>query len=90
MYIPNSFSPDEDDLNDEFGVSYECELESYSLRIFDRWGELLFETNNPINKWNGSLKGTSLAGGIFVYRLSYKSIYEQEEIKKVGKIVMLR
>lgn len=67
FYIPNSFTPDNDGINDEFfgqGEGYD----SYSMYIYDRWGELLFESNDDQYHWDGTYKGKQVQHGTYIYR----------------------
>lgn len=70
FYIPNAFSPNEDGVNDDFRVFSNCPLESYNLKIFDRWGGFVFESNGPDTHWDGSFRGQVVNSGVFVYCLS--------------------
>ena len=54
LFIPNAFSPDGDGLNDEFyPIILDADISFYHLMIFDRGGELVFETKDPNARWNG-------------------------------------
>lgn len=67
FYVPNSFTPDGNGINDEFfglGQGYS----SYSMYIYDRWGELIFESNDPEYTWDGTYKGQQVQQGTYVYR----------------------
>lgn len=67
FYIPNSFTPNQDDLNEEFfgiGEGYSA----YSMFIYNRWGELIFESNDPEFKWDGTYKGQQVQQGTYAYR----------------------
>ncbi len=64
LYIPNAFSPNNDELNDVFrigGMSF-GELD---LKIFDRWGNLVFETRDALEGWNGKFKGRQMEIGVY-------------------------
>ena len=82
IWIPNSFTPNNDGKNDEFKIVTE-NLESYQLMIFNRWGELVFQSNISTNAWNGTFKGKEVAEGIYTYRVKF-SYYEQKNL--VNKI----
>ncbi len=67
FYIPNSFTPDANGINDEFfglGEGYT----SYSMWIYDRWGELIFESNDPDYHWDGTYKNKQVQEGVYSYR----------------------
>lgn len=73
VYIPNVFSPDGDGINDLFYIYSDGGVAKIrSLRIYDRWGELLFETfniqpNDPKVGWNGKFKNKKLDNGVFIF-----------------------
>ena len=71
FYGPSAFSPNNDGVNDEFRPLTGCEILEYNLQIFDRWGNLLFETTDPDLSWNGMLNGQLLSTGVYVWWLDY-------------------
>jgi gliding motility-associated-like protein len=68
VYIPNAFTPNGDGINDTFGIKGEGAFE-YSLVIFNRWGEKIFESNNPNQQWDGTYKSLPVQPGEYVYQL---------------------
>jgi gliding motility-associated-like protein len=75
LFIPNSFTPDGDEFNNTFNVeSYGIEMSDFELKIFNRWGELIFVSRDPAIGWDGCFgdnRGIS-QDGIYTYRLKYK------------------
>ena len=72
VYFPSAFSPDGNSLNDKFGpLGNLFIISNYSLRIFNRYGAVVFSTRNPNEKWDGMYKGKVLGTGNFVYAASY-------------------
>jgi gliding motility-associated-like protein len=74
VYIPNVFSPNGDDKNDYFGTFAGVGVKNINfMRIYDRWGELLFQTQNlipsgdPSAGWDGTFKGKAVQTGVYVY-----------------------
>lgn len=74
IYVPTAFSPNNDGLNDEFKVTSisifkdeDLNFISFKLRIFNRWGDLLFETNNPDEGWDGTHNGNLVPLGAYIY-----------------------
>jgi gliding motility-associated-like protein len=80
MFIPNSFTPNDDGLNDVFFV-YGFSLPEIKIEIFDRWGEKVFSSNNQKIGWDGTYKGTACKSDIYVYNLSYKSLNGKKQFK---------
>ncbi len=73
FYVPNAFTPNGDGNNDEFKVTV-TDYSSFRLLVFNRWGEKLFETNNPAVGWNGTYRGKSQNPGVYVYYLDISFI----------------
>jgi gliding motility-associated-like protein len=72
IYIPNAFSPNNDGLNDQFVIKGQGITTLNHLRIFDRWGTLIFERrnlriNDPAGAWDGRYKGEPVPMGTYVY-----------------------
>ncbi|MCB0651053.1 MAG: gliding motility-associated C-terminal domain-containing protein [Saprospiraceae bacterium] len=73
IYVPNAFSPNHDGINDTFGV-YGSDILSMKFTIFDRWGNLLFETTDQQEQWNGTFNGSALNSGTYVWQLEFQGI----------------
>lgn len=73
VYIPNVFSPNGDGVNDIFKVETgDIILEDFTLRVFNRWGTLLYETDDFTKGWDGKFQNEYLAPDVFVYSIQYK------------------
>jgi gliding motility-associated-like protein len=68
IYIPSAFTPNGDGLNDTFGVKGEG-IRDFHIMIFNRWGEVLFESTNPNKQWDGKFAGAKVEQGTYVYKL---------------------
>jgi gliding motility-associated-like protein len=73
VYIPNAFSPNDDSDNDVF-IPVGYGLSDIKLYIFDRWGELIFMSNNRIIGWDGTLKDKKCQQDVYVYKAEIKTI----------------
>ena len=71
IYIPNAFTPNGDGMNDTFGAIGEGIIE-YTLQIFNRWGELIFESNDIKVQWDGVYKNDIAPIDVYVYKLAAK------------------
>ncbi|MDC3153859.1 gliding motility-associated C-terminal domain-containing protein [Bacteroidota bacterium] len=72
IYLPNSFTPNRDEHNELYiPVTYFVSEDGYLFSIFDRSGNLIFETNDPKKGWDGSYKGNLVQNGTYVYILKY-------------------
>jgi len=73
-YIPNIFNPESISGNEKFTAMAPCLLEDYSLTIFDRWGSLVFQSDDQTVQWNGKLKNTESVPGVYVYTCTYTNL----------------
>jgi gliding motility-associated-like protein len=69
VFIPNAFSPDGDNVNDILFVRSKF-IETMELIIVNRWGQVVFETTDPTEGWDGTFNGTPLSPGAFSYSLT--------------------
>lgn len=74
IYFPNAFTPNSDGINDVFKpVGTKVFITDYNLKIFNRWGQLLFETSDPDEGWDGSYNGEPCQIAAYTYVMSYRS-----------------
>jgi len=64
-------------------------VEKMELKIYNRWGELVFESNNQLTGWDGTYKGELVQPAVFVYHLKVYCIDGQEYFKK-GNVTVIR
>ena len=79
-------------MNDGFGPSiYGPQLEAYQFYIYNRWGNLVFESNNVNDKWNGSYKlGDPISNyDVFVWKLKYRMYGEVKMTQLIGNVTVL-
>lgn len=88
IYVPNAFSPNNDGENDVMFVRG-YNLVEMEFKIFDRWGELLFETTDQSKGWDGTFKGELVEPDVYVYHLKAVCADETEKLFK-GNITVLR
>jgi gliding motility-associated-like protein len=75
LFFPTAFTPDGDGINEAFVVQGHS-IEEFSLRVFDRWGHLVFETEEWGVPWDGSVRGSGTATtGVYVYSYKAKGHY---------------
>jgi len=74
-YAPLAFTPDNDGLNETFLPVLRCEPFEYELLIFNRWGEIIFKSNDPSEGWSGNASSGEhfVSPGTYKYKLSYKA-----------------
>jgi gliding motility-associated-like protein len=88
VFMPNAFTPNQDNENDILYVRGR-NVEKMVLKIYDRWGELVFETDKQALGWDGTFNGELVDPGVFVYYLTITCVDGQEYFKK-GNITVIR
>jgi len=71
LIVPNAFSPNGDGFNDYFLSFILCELVEYEMRVYNRWGELIYTGNDPNEGWDGSNKGGEIIEDVYVWFIGY-------------------
>lgn len=88
MFYPSAFTPDGDG-NNEVWLPQGNTITKYSIQVFNRWGELVFETDNLEKGWNGELEGTPMAPGAYFYVSNY-TILNQGTYQETGMLMLIR
>ncbi len=91
LYFPNGFSPNEDGINDGFfGIGFN--ISSYHLEIYDRWGQLIFITNDIHDHWDGKKDDAPCGIGVYIFYSKYSGesdgVITTGEVK--GNVTLLR
>jgi gliding motility-associated-like protein len=94
FYVPNSFTPDEDEHNQVFVPVFTSGFDPYNFQmlIFDRWGELVFESNDSKIGWDGTngLNGHKFQDGTYTWKISFKNLYNDKRKSVVGHVTLIR
>ena len=88
VYIPDSFSPNNDSHNDFFRVYGNC-ITTFILRVYDRWGEMVFDTDKAQNGWDGTFRDKELNSGVYVYKVNI-ILVDGTEVKESGNLHLIR
>jgi len=88
IYVPNIFSPNDDGNNDVYKVRGKG-IDQFHLSIYNRWGQLVYESNDIDEGWNGNKGGKMLNQGVFVYKLNI-TMKNGEEYNQSGNITLVR
>jgi len=91
VYIPNTFTPNGDGLNDIFNIKgIGLKTEGYLMEIYDRGGALIYSTKDVMKGWDGTVKGLYAENGVYVYKV--KTVGANGEGKKeyVGHVSLLK
>lgn len=76
VVFPSAFTPNHDLKNDEFNFKYDCLAYKSKLKIYNRWGMLVFESENPELGWDGTYEGKDAVSDIYVYILEYEGVID--------------
>lgn len=88
-FVPSAFTPNNDCVNDCFGIKKWSNILELEFSIFSRWGELIFFTKNVSECWDGKFKGVLQNSGTYIYLIKAKTNCE-ESINKTGTFVLIR
>lgn len=91
VYIPNSFTPNGDGLNDDFGLAgVTAGVNKMEMEIYNRWGEKVFSSTNVDKRWNGTYKGQLVPTGVYVYKVRFTNPKQTQWFFLDGEIHLLR
>lgn len=88
--VPGAFTPNNDGLNDCFSLKNWGPVDYFDILIYDRWGYLVFHSNNINTCWDGTVKGTPQGAGTFVYQVKVSSKCTEGVVMKKGTLVLIR
>lgn len=88
LYVPNVFTPNGDGVNDIF-FTPNSHIVSYDLKIFNRWGQELFSSEDPLKGWDGTFSGKIVPDGVYVYILKAKGA-DDVNYNKTGHITIIK
>lgn len=87
--IPNAFSPNGDGINDKFHIRVTGYFKTESFRIFNRWGQIIYDSRDVTLDWDGRMKGTALPIGTYYYIIEGIDV-KGEFVRKNGSVTLLR
>jgi gliding motility-associated-like protein len=88
--FPNAFTPNKDGKNDNFRPRYKGLIDVDFFKVYNRWGQLLYETTNLDQGWDGTLNGVEQEVGTYVFILSGKSTVGANPILLQGNFTLMR
>jgi gliding motility-associated-like protein len=91
-YIPNTFTPDGDEFNNTFQPVFTSGFDPYNfnLYIFNRWGELIFESHDASIGWDGTYGGVLCQDGTYTWKIDFKSRINDKRYMKAGHVNLIR
>ncbi|MCY7408860.1 MAG: gliding motility-associated C-terminal domain-containing protein [Chitinophagales bacterium] len=92
VHMPDAFTPNGDGLNDEFAPIIGCDFTAYILKVFNRWGQMVYFSNDPTIGWDGKFNGKPSELGTYIWQLEYAgsqhALVLDQQLK--GYVVLVR
>jgi gliding motility-associated-like protein len=89
LFVPSAFTPNGDGKNDLVKIFSNCPATG-ELLIYNRWGQLVYQTNDLQRGWNGIYHNVPQMAGVYVYYVTYKYVFRPENFTKKGTFVLIR
>ncbi len=93
FYVPNTFTPDGDSYNEQFQAVFTAgyDPQNFHLTVFNRWGEVIWESYNADAKWDGTYAdGTIVKDGTYIWKIEFKTSENDEKITETGHLNVLK
>ncbi len=92
FYVPNTFTPDNDEFNQTFQPVFSSGYDpfDFNMLIFNRWGEIVFETNNDKVGWDGTYHGEIVKDGTYTWKIEFKTSQNDARKIAVGHVNVLK
>lgn len=89
IFVPKAFSPNGDGINDKFRIKNACNINEFSLKIYDETSHLIYEYEQVDHVWDGKLNGRPAPEGKYQWTISYKKD-NSESASLQGSLVLIR
>ena len=92
IFIPNTFTPDGDENNNEWAPVFTSGFDPYrfELLVFNRWGQIIWESHNPQSKWDGTYNNSKCQDGVYFWTVTY-GVEDTDERKQIqGHLTIIR
>ena len=90
VYVPSAFTPQGDLLNDRFNPAVQCPNTEYLLQVVNRWGEIVFESNDPLLGWDGTYNGSSVPQDVYAWSLQFRTFSDKSLKQYRGTLQVLK
>lgn len=90
IVVPTGFTPNNDGLNDFFRPNNAIKADNYEFKVYNRWGQLVFQTNNWQAKWDGRINGVQQTTGVYVWMLRYIHRDTGKAVFQKGTVTLIR
>lgn len=88
--VPSGFTPNNDGLNDFFQPHNALKADNYEFKVYNRWGQLVFQSRNWREKWDGKINGAYQTTGVFVWMISYTHRDTGKQVFRKGTVTLIR
>ncbi len=88
VWVPSAFTPNDDDKNDYWQIHYQG-IKSIEWYLYDRWGNLIFQSQDPNYQWDGKMNGKPCPEGVYTYLIWAKDFQEKKK-KYMGTVTLIR
>ncbi len=91
-FVPNAFSPNGDGINDVFlpVIRPDCPVQNYLLKVYNRYGQLIFQSSDPGSGWTGMSRGTLQDVNTYFFELSFTGGSEEHPFYQKGEVILVR
>lgn len=91
-WVPNAFTPDKDEYNQQFGpvIGEGVDVYGFIFEIYNRWGEVLFVSNDPNGRWDGTFRGKPVQDGIYTWKLLFNTYNDDGKVIDYGHLTLIR
>lgn len=92
FFVPNAFTPDGDEYNNTFQPVFTSGFDPnhYSLTLYNRWGEIMFESKDVLYGWDGTYAGNPCSDGVYVWKLNFKDSRSDKKYGYEGHVSIFR
>jgi|GEM_PF-2079774 len=91
--VPNAFTPDGDDVNDIFSPLIDCPTGRYQLKVYNRWGQRVFTSDDLTEGWDGMQNGTPSVSDVYVWTLEFDDVHADGQVVRRlehGHVTLIR
>jgi gliding motility-associated-like protein len=90
LILPNAFTPNGDGVNDNFRPLHACDMQDYTMTIFNSYGEKIYFSKDPLQGWDGKIGKSRLNQGGYVWMVNYVKPSNKQVVQKQGSVLLLR
>ena len=91
IYVPNVFTPDGDEFNETWRVYMDgIDIYDYHMTVFNRWGEVVWESYNLLGEWDGTYGSTQAKSGTYVWVIEAKDLFSDKKLEWRGHVTVLK